>query len=180
MKEFVDSKYMFPERAIVFQISARDRLLFGPVVRALAPRSTPEEQQGAIQKLVEEARPELKGCVVFCLNYNPLGPTWEIGVSHASLPAVEMYVELKREPLVPEKTLMQDPDTSHQTGRRPAPPPPPPCVHRWVFIESICKEEPGTGYQSCWKRVDRFFCEKCLEQKDVESRPPRVVQTLTA
>lgn len=41
------------------------------------------------------------------------------------------------------------------------------CEHKWVFIDSIYGSESGT-YQIGWKRLDRFFCEKCLQQKEVK------------
>jgi hypothetical protein len=42
------------------------------------------------------------------------------------------------------------------------------CDHKWVHLESIKKED-GISYTYCTslKKVDRFFCEKCLEQKEV-------------
>lgn len=45
--------------------------------------------------------------------------------------------------------------------------PPPSCVHHWVFIESHYTTESGT-YQFCWRRFDRFYCDKCLEQKETK------------
>lgn len=42
------------------------------------------------------------------------------------------------------------------------------CVHKWVFLR---KEEPReVGYRN-WVNVDRFYCEKCLKQETVETKP---------
>lgn len=40
------------------------------------------------------------------------------------------------------------------------------CEHRWIFMETV--RQPGySGYGSRdWKRIDRFYCEKCLEFKE--------------
>lgn len=43
------------------------------------------------------------------------------------------------------------------------------CEHQWVFIESKYSSDPG-AYQICWKRLDRFYCQKCLEQKEVKKQ----------
>ena len=41
------------------------------------------------------------------------------------------------------------------------------CEHKFVHLETIKEESrwvPNTsGQYSPWKRIDRFFCEKCLE-----------------
>lgn len=44
------------------------------------------------------------------------------------------------------------------------------CEHRWVFIESHYKADSSGGYNICYSRLDRFYCEKCLEQKEVTKR----------
>jgi len=41
------------------------------------------------------------------------------------------------------------------------------CNHKYVHLETIKKQDlNATGYQIGWKRIDRFYCEKCLEYKD--------------
>jgi len=44
------------------------------------------------------------------------------------------------------------------------------CDHKFVYMESVRQkgERPSMGVSSGnqWKRIDRFFCEKCLEFKD--------------
>jgi len=39
------------------------------------------------------------------------------------------------------------------------------CKHKWVHLETIKRVE-SHGYQSEYIKIDRFFCEKCLEQKE--------------
>lgn len=57
---------------------------------------------------------------------------------------------------------------SPKKERHPAPPPRiATCEHKFVHFETFKSRESGI-YQTGWKRVDRFFCEKCLEYKDVE------------
>lgn len=41
------------------------------------------------------------------------------------------------------------------------------CEHKWVFKYSHSSEN-STGYASEWKRVDEYFCEKCLDEKQKE------------
>lgn len=45
----------------------------------------------------------------------------------------------------------------------------PSCEHQWVFIESHYKSESGS-YQIFWKRLDRFYCSKCLEEREVRKQ----------
>jgi hypothetical protein len=49
------------------------------------------------------------------------------------------------------------------------------CEHKFVHLETV-KEKPryipNTSITSGWKRVDRFFCEKCLETiEKVQTEP---------
>ncbi|MBP1631190.1 MAG: hypothetical protein H6Q15_2083 [Bacteroidetes bacterium] len=39
------------------------------------------------------------------------------------------------------------------------------CEHKWVFMESICKKR---LYGTTYERIDLFFCEKCLGQKQTK------------
>lgn len=43
------------------------------------------------------------------------------------------------------------------------------CDHQFVFLRTA-KWEEGTGYHSTFHRVDTFFCQKCLLQKEVERK----------
>lgn len=40
------------------------------------------------------------------------------------------------------------------------------CDHRYVFLRSDTHEE-FRGYQTTYTRIDYFFCEKCLEQREL-------------
>ena len=46
------------------------------------------------------------------------------------------------------------------------------CKHKWVFMETArvkaCTYPPVSG----WKRIDRFYCEKCLEIKELTKETP--------
>ena len=46
----------------------------------------------------------------------------------------------------------------------------PECEHRWVFMETICRSDSGGGYNICYTRLDLFYCDKCLEQKEVKKK----------
>lgn len=41
------------------------------------------------------------------------------------------------------------------------------CEHKWVYIDSV--KSSGVGaFQIHWVKISRFFCEKCLELKQVK------------
>lgn len=40
------------------------------------------------------------------------------------------------------------------------------CDHVFVHLETIKKTDTTGTYQIGWKRTDRFFCQKCLEQRE--------------
>ena len=42
------------------------------------------------------------------------------------------------------------------------------CEHKWVHLETIRNEIFTPGYSNEFKRVDIYYCEKCLEQKEIE------------
>lgn len=43
------------------------------------------------------------------------------------------------------------------------------CNHKYIhFDTSKRSEHDGSPYQLHWIRVDKFFCEKCLDTKDVK------------
>lgn len=50
------------------------------------------------------------------------------------------------------------------------------CEHKWVFMETVKHrgERGSWGMSSCkeWKRIDRFYCEKCLEIKEIVKTAP--------
>lgn len=41
------------------------------------------------------------------------------------------------------------------------------CEHKWMYLDTryICEKY---SYTNSFKRVDRFYCEKCCEIKEVE------------
>jgi hypothetical protein len=53
----------------------------------------------------------------------------------------------------------------------PAKPPSQGCEHKWVFMETVKQRGErasfGISPQKEWKRTDRFYCEKCLEIKEI-------------
>lgn len=41
------------------------------------------------------------------------------------------------------------------------------CDHKYTHLETKREQDINvTGYQIGWRRIDRFFCEKCLKYKD--------------
>ncbi len=54
------------------------------------------------------------------------------------------------------------------------------CEHKFVHLETV-KEKPrgipNTYSILGWKRIDRFFCEKCLEQKEFVKTAPHYEDT---
>lgn len=41
------------------------------------------------------------------------------------------------------------------------------CDHKYVHLETT-KNEVHCGNHVTWKKCDRFFCEKCLDIKEIE------------
>lgn len=39
--------------------------------------------------------------------------------------------------------------------------------HKFIFIESIKRRE-RAGHNDLFRKIDRFFCERCLETREVE------------
>lgn len=50
------------------------------------------------------------------------------------------------------------------------------CEHKWVFMETAKRrgERASFGLSPAkpWKRIDRFYCEKCLEIKEIIKTAP--------
>ena len=40
------------------------------------------------------------------------------------------------------------------------------CEHKWIFRESSYDSR-GGAYKDVYKRIDTYYCEKCLEQKEI-------------
>lgn len=41
------------------------------------------------------------------------------------------------------------------------------CQHKWVHLETFYSSESAGCRRRNYKRVDRFYCEKCLKQEDI-------------
>jgi len=41
------------------------------------------------------------------------------------------------------------------------------CEHKWVYMDSK-KYSQYNGYCSTFTRIDKFYCEKCLEIKEIK------------
>ena len=53
------------------------------------------------------------------------------------------------------------------TAPMPKPPVKQPCEHKWIFQRSDFSQE-RAGYSNYhFKRIDTYFCEKCLEVKEI-------------
>ena len=44
------------------------------------------------------------------------------------------------------------------------------CEHKYVFIESIKSNEYDGFYNTVWEKIDRFHCEKCLDEKTIKQK----------
>jgi len=42
------------------------------------------------------------------------------------------------------------------------------CDHKFVHLDTNTWTDTSGAYQIGWFRIDRFFCEKCLEEKSVK------------
>jgi hypothetical protein len=57
----------------------------------------------------------------------------------------------------------------------PAAPGPKGCIHKWVYMETARQHGKSSCYDSPavnWRRTDRFYCEKCLEIKEIIKTAP--------
>ena len=46
------------------------------------------------------------------------------------------------------------------------------CSHKWVYMQTV-RQQGYTGHGAKnWKRIDRFYCEKCLEINDIVKSAP--------
>lgn len=44
------------------------------------------------------------------------------------------------------------------------------CNHKFIHLETEAFSESTGRYMITWKRIDRFYCEKCLEEKEIIKR----------
>jgi len=43
------------------------------------------------------------------------------------------------------------------------------CEHKYIHFDTNKKQERSGPYQTCYKRIDLFYCEKCCHEKTVTS-----------
>lgn len=41
------------------------------------------------------------------------------------------------------------------------------CIHKYIHVETVRKHE-NEGYFDYYEKVDRFFCEKCLDFQNIK------------
>jgi len=56
------------------------------------------------------------------------------------------------------------------TAPKPKPPSKQPCKHKWVFQTSDYKFTYNTYGNSEYERIDTYYCENCLEQKEIVAK----------
>ena len=44
------------------------------------------------------------------------------------------------------------------------------CEHKWVFQRSDFQRDKRSQYKDFFKRIDTYYCEKCLEVREVVAR----------
>jgi hypothetical protein len=71
------------------------------------------------------------------------------------------------------KTIKCNP-ANYEGPKIPMPPVKPPkhqCEHKFIYMQTVRQhgEQPWIGVRPGkeWKRIDRFYCEKCLEFKEI-------------
>jgi hypothetical protein len=42
------------------------------------------------------------------------------------------------------------------------------CDHKWVHLETHKETKTYNSYSCVYIKIDRFFCEKCLETKEIK------------
>ena len=88
--------YSFNQRAAILTLPrehARKSATMTALVELLKMHSVserPEELETVGLRVVHTYRPELIGCVLWFIDYDPATLCWEFAVSHGSLPAVAM------------------------------------------------------------------------------------------
>lgn len=53
------------------------------------------------------------------------------------------------------------------TAQKPESPPKQPCSHKWVYQGSDYLKRERSYYVYNYQRIDTYYCEKCLEIKEV-------------
>lgn len=85
------------DQAAIFLVTRRDAIDFTSLLAALeqyraeceAPdKLDPHKLSEIARDIVAQTRPELAGCTIWFVGFDPYTLGWEIGVSHGSLPQV--------------------------------------------------------------------------------------------
>jgi hypothetical protein len=102
---WVSADYQMPDRLARFVLSRQRLVEHGISHAAIGDLANlgPDSLDAAFRAMLIEARPELVGAVILYIGFTPSELSWEIVVSHASLPPKPWASEAKREPLWPER-----------------------------------------------------------------------------
>lgn len=97
---WIKADYRFDIRGDTFYVTYK-QMLTTPVFKALCGRTDPNELETLVVKLIEGMRPELKGCVVWAMDYDIDTQRWKFSVSHGSLPRETFDTRREARPLDP-------------------------------------------------------------------------------
>lgn len=100
MSDWMRTDYLFDDHRALFTLTCKCGM-GKAIFQYMRSAAMPSELASAVTEIVVKARPELAGCVVYYLRYDPACHCWEIAVSHSSLPAVPLACEVMRIPLEP-------------------------------------------------------------------------------
>lgn len=99
MSSWIRSDIRFQDRLALFTVEARDRSVFN-VLGAIGNGNI-DAVESALLSEIERCRPDLKGCVLLSVSFNPCRVAWEMVVSHSSLPKRNQGDFLPHTPLTP-------------------------------------------------------------------------------
>lgn len=97
MTDWIRANWAFDDHSAVFTLSDRTRIARDLV--ASLSTAEPIALEAFLRIILLDARPELAGCVIYYMRYEPLRGCFEIGVSHDSLPRTVVGSEPIRIPL---------------------------------------------------------------------------------
>jgi len=83
MSSWMKNSFYFDDHLACFLIGRRDQIVF-TAMKTL--ENDPEALEQTLINIIEERRPQLKGCMVHSICFNIQAVAWEIMVSHQSLP----------------------------------------------------------------------------------------------
>lgn len=103
MNQWIKANVVFSRREKIFTISGRGGSSHKRIVEALRElHISPIALEDVFRQLIEEARPELTGCTLWFMDFEPARLCWIVGVQHGNLPPVGDGGELQRESLFHE------------------------------------------------------------------------------